>query len=46
MEALVQAVFNKGTRWADIAGMRIDALADITPSQLRVCSKVLFCDIQ
>ena len=46
VEALVRAMFDHGPRWVDIAAMRLDALADITPSQLQVSSKVLFCDIQ
>jgi hypothetical protein len=43
LEALAQAVSNYGTRWADIAAMRYDDLADYTPDELKICSKVLFC---
>ena len=36
MEALAQAVFDKGTRWEDIAAMQHDKRADYTPRQLEV----------
>ena len=44
MEALVEAVSIHGRQWELIA--RLDGFVGFTGLQLRVCSKVLFCDIK
>jgi hypothetical protein len=43
-------VFDYGPRWEDIVSMQreglVHGLAGLTPAQLGVCSKLLFCDIK
>jgi hypothetical protein len=50
MHALAQAVFDYGPRWTHIVQKQLEdrelGLAGITPDQLLVCPKALFCDIK